>query len=688
MMSSLAIVWNPLLILLTSFFLLAAAQEGSRNVNVGDVLHADDRTLTWKSPSDDFELGFHRAPDQQDRFLLAIWFANIPEKTIVWSANGENPVEIESRVELTSNGLVLIAPSGMEFWWSNICNVEVKLERFPVSSMAAWDTPPVPSWVLLDHQSSMPEVALSTRPLEQGGIDLVDLKHGETQAQNHRMVIAITKKLVRKMSNGFRKRAKDEIMAWHCIMGHLLLQMNFVGKAIYKLKFQFNTRSGVMAAVSALPPNPPPSIEESDSLERSTKRVKDDIPHSPLPISNVDSIAPEVAPPTQKNFKDTLIDGCSEHTPPVVTLDELMAVGCKVSTQTPMVADDVSGTPKKPIPKAFILKEIWQKFCVPWKNSLIIKLLGKRINYHMLCARLSSEWRTKGEFEVIDIGNGYYVSKFSSSEDCSRILIGGPYKFFDHYLAPPNGAATIQANPTTKSSEKNRDVPDLGDNFMAYGSWMVAKRKPRKVAKKQELSVNGASSTPNGSRRDNDGKVFQSSNKSKPVNRELGVASNRFAIIAEVEESSGVIPNLKEADSGRKKDKTKKVLGPVVKPSKPSRSKSLDSALIRKSISDKPKQLLCVAASPPISLPYPIESCSRQSSRGLNGSMNLSKMDAVPSLPPSEAEHVLGNLGVQQLGVLQAPSLEEPISVMALNHGANPSMILALNPTLQNPLSS
>ncbi|GLT52516.1 hypothetical protein SLA2020_258580 [Shorea laevis] len=119
MISSLALLRNPLLILPTSFFLLAAAQEGSRSVSVGDVLHTDDRNLTWPSPSGVFEFGFRRVPDQQGLFLLAIWFANIPDQTIVWSANGDNPVEMGSRVELTSNGLVLTAPSGVELWWSN-----------------------------------------------------------------------------------------------------------------------------------------------------------------------------------------------------------------------------------------------------------------------------------------------------------------------------------------------------------------------------------------------------------------------------------------------------------------------------------------------------------------------------------------------------------------------------------------
>ncbi|GKV42665.1 hypothetical protein SLEP1_g50043 [Rubroshorea leprosula] len=70
MMSSLGVVRNPLLILLTSFFLLAAAQEGSRNVIVGDALPADDRNLTWRSPSGDFEFGFGRVPDQQVVVLL------------------------------------------------------------------------------------------------------------------------------------------------------------------------------------------------------------------------------------------------------------------------------------------------------------------------------------------------------------------------------------------------------------------------------------------------------------------------------------------------------------------------------------------------------------------------------------------------------------------------------------------
>ncbi|GKV42679.1 hypothetical protein SLEP1_g50059 [Rubroshorea leprosula] len=100
--------------------LAKAAQGASRNVSVGDFLTANDQNLTWQSSSGDFEL-VSPCSGPTYRLLLAIWFAKIPEKTIVRSANGDNLVEIESKVKLTSSGLVLTAraPSGLELLWTN-----------------------------------------------------------------------------------------------------------------------------------------------------------------------------------------------------------------------------------------------------------------------------------------------------------------------------------------------------------------------------------------------------------------------------------------------------------------------------------------------------------------------------------------------------------------------------------------
>jgi tRNA A-37 threonylcarbamoyl transferase component Bud32 len=99
---------------------LPATLQAYTNVTVGSALFATDDNSTWTSPSGDFAFGFRRLPGEQDQFLLAIWFAKLPEETIVWFANRDYPVERESKVELTTAGqLVFSAPSGMEYWRSN-----------------------------------------------------------------------------------------------------------------------------------------------------------------------------------------------------------------------------------------------------------------------------------------------------------------------------------------------------------------------------------------------------------------------------------------------------------------------------------------------------------------------------------------------------------------------------------------
>ncbi|XP_059434672.1 G-type lectin S-receptor-like serine/threonine-protein kinase LECRK4 [Corylus avellana] len=99
---------------------LAAIPQAYDNVTVGLALFATDDNSTWTSQSGDFAFGFRRLPGEADQFLLAIWYAKLPEQTIVWSANRDYQAERESKVELTTTGnLVLSAPSGMELWKSN-----------------------------------------------------------------------------------------------------------------------------------------------------------------------------------------------------------------------------------------------------------------------------------------------------------------------------------------------------------------------------------------------------------------------------------------------------------------------------------------------------------------------------------------------------------------------------------------
>ncbi|KAI5321254.1 hypothetical protein L3X38_030325 [Prunus dulcis] len=90
--------------------------QTSRNISLGSSLTArNDDNSSWASPSGEFAFGFQQIG--KDGFLLAIWFNKITERTIVWSANGNNLVPQGSQVELTSDGqFMLNDATGKRIW--------------------------------------------------------------------------------------------------------------------------------------------------------------------------------------------------------------------------------------------------------------------------------------------------------------------------------------------------------------------------------------------------------------------------------------------------------------------------------------------------------------------------------------------------------------------------------------------
>ncbi|KAL8155114.1 hypothetical protein AgCh_000488 [Apium graveolens] len=101
----------------------AMAHCGSRGCSLGSFLTAGDDTSKWPSPSGDFAFGFRRL-ENNNLFLLAIWVDKIPDKTIVWYANGANPAPKRSKIELTTNGKFnLNIPNGQSIWKAeNVAN--------------------------------------------------------------------------------------------------------------------------------------------------------------------------------------------------------------------------------------------------------------------------------------------------------------------------------------------------------------------------------------------------------------------------------------------------------------------------------------------------------------------------------------------------------------------------------------
>ena len=103
------------LLLLILFLSYSTTAQTSSNQSLGSSLTAQEKDSYWASPSGDFAFGFQQIG--KGGYLLAIWFNKILEKTIVWSANGDNLVPTGSKVELTKDGqFVLSDPAGKEIW--------------------------------------------------------------------------------------------------------------------------------------------------------------------------------------------------------------------------------------------------------------------------------------------------------------------------------------------------------------------------------------------------------------------------------------------------------------------------------------------------------------------------------------------------------------------------------------------
>ncbi|XP_011011984.1 PREDICTED: G-type lectin S-receptor-like serine/threonine-protein kinase RLK1 [Populus euphratica] len=83
----------------------------------GSSLSSLEANLSWLSPNQEFAIGFQKLPnDNENHFLLAIWFHNIPETTIVWFAHTK-PAPKGSTLNLTDEGtLVLYDPQGNSLW--------------------------------------------------------------------------------------------------------------------------------------------------------------------------------------------------------------------------------------------------------------------------------------------------------------------------------------------------------------------------------------------------------------------------------------------------------------------------------------------------------------------------------------------------------------------------------------------
>ncbi|RYQ96479.1 hypothetical protein Ahy_B08g092237 [Arachis hypogaea] len=143
------------------------------------------------------------------------------------------------------------------------------------------------------------------------------------------------------------------------------------------------------------------STQEDDLVQRSTKKVKTrgevDLNQ---PSENMEIIQHEdnTASPAKGSYKDTLLTSLG--------LEEDQTTSLDMDDDDPNPEDkwyrndddrENDEKPFNPCPTIPVSKEEFEEWCKPWKNALMVKVLGKRVTFAFMEQRLHRDWEKKGE---------------------------------------------------------------------------------------------------------------------------------------------------------------------------------------------------------------------------------------------------------------------------------------------------
>ncbi|XP_052288754.1 uncharacterized protein LOC107176124 [Citrus sinensis] len=135
-------------------------------------------------------------------------------------------------------------------------------------------------------------------------------------------------------------------------------------------------------------------------------------------------------------------EGTDEDNPPLVTYKETLVGDSqyRVAGIGGSEADwefeegDVIENHDGVMPSISFSARIQEKLIQPWKNSVVVKLLGRNIGYKALCARLANMWKPSMSYSVIDLENNYFLVRFRNVGDALDALTRGPWIILGHYL--------------------------------------------------------------------------------------------------------------------------------------------------------------------------------------------------------------------------------------------------------------
>ncbi|XP_059669494.1 putative receptor protein kinase ZmPK1 [Cornus florida] len=117
---------SPYLIILFLILISSATSKVQNYLRRGSSLSVEDASDLITSPDNSFSCGFYRV-GSSNAYWFAIWFTNARDRTVVWMANRDKPVNSQgSQISLGQNGaMVLTDIDGSIVWETNTTSTDV-----------------------------------------------------------------------------------------------------------------------------------------------------------------------------------------------------------------------------------------------------------------------------------------------------------------------------------------------------------------------------------------------------------------------------------------------------------------------------------------------------------------------------------------------------------------------------------
>ena len=167
------------------------------------------------------------------------------------------------------------------------------------------------------------------------------------------------------------------------------------------------------------PPTEPPDRGPPPS---SSSHHPEQLRRSQCSGMDVEETLPPQYPPAKASFRD-VVSGTARCFPTATALTEQLREDTEALLPGPDTPHKVSFSPHQ-----------LQILRAPWSQTLMGKVLGASVRYEILKLRIPLLWKTQGKLDIIDLGKAIFLFKFELKSDLERIMLGGPWFLFGHYL--------------------------------------------------------------------------------------------------------------------------------------------------------------------------------------------------------------------------------------------------------------